>query len=218
MRLSDSFLFRIFEKNRYDPAIIWRGQTYSYAWLLDCISDWRQKLAEGEIDRGSVVTLEAEYSPGAIALFLALLERGCIIVPLTMAALSQRDVFCTVAKAQVSIVLNGNELVEISSLSGDGQHPYYDTLRRQGHPGLILFTSGSTGDSKAAVHDLTSLLEKFKVQRRKLRSIAFLLFDHIGGVNTLMYSLANGGCIVMVEDPITKMLSKLPSEVLMAVC
>jgi long-chain acyl-CoA synthetase len=135
-----------------------------------------------------------------------------------MAALSQRDVFCTVAKAQVSIVLNGNELVEISSLSGDGQHPYYDTLRRQGHPGLILFTSGSTGDSKAAVHDLTSLLEKFKVQRRKLRSIAFLLFDHIGGVNTLMYSLANGGCIVMVEDPITKMLSKLPSEVLMAVC
>jgi hypothetical protein len=27
---------------------------------LDCISEWRQKLAEGEIDRGSVVTLEAD--------------------------------------------------------------------------------------------------------------------------------------------------------------
>ena len=60
MPLSDSFLFRIFEKNRDDPAIIWRGQTYSYAWLLDCISESRQKLAEGEIDRGSVVTLEAD--------------------------------------------------------------------------------------------------------------------------------------------------------------
>ena len=43
------------------------------------------------------------------------------------------------------------------------------------------------------MHDLVPLLEKFKVPRHTLRTIAFLLFDHIGGVNTLLYTLSNGG-------------------------
>jgi acyl-CoA synthetase (AMP-forming)/AMP-acid ligase II len=36
-----------------------------------------------------------------------------------------------------------------------------------------------------------------------LRSISFLLYDHIGGVNTMLYTFANGGCLVTVErrDP-----------------
>jgi acyl-CoA synthetase (AMP-forming)/AMP-acid ligase II len=44
------------------------------------------------------------------------------------------------------------------------------------------------------------MLEKFKVRREKKRMLAFLLFDHIGGFNTLFYILSNGGCVVTVED------------------
>ena len=50
------------------------------------------------------------------------------------------------------------------------------------------------------VHNLAMLLEKFKVQRHTLRTITFLLFDHIGGVNTMLYILANGGCMITVHD------------------
>src|SRR5690606_3810396 len=32
------------------------------------------------------------------------------------------------------------------------------------------------------------------------RAITFLLFDHIGGINTLLYYLSNGGTIVTVQD------------------
>ena len=45
-----------------------------------------------------------------------------------------------------------------------------------------------------------SNLEKFKVPRHKLRTITFLLYDHIGGFNTLLYTLSNGGLIVTVSD------------------
>jgi acyl-CoA synthetase (AMP-forming)/AMP-acid ligase II len=38
------------------------------------------------------------------------------------------------------------------------------------------------------------------VPRHLLRTLGFLLFDHIGGVNTLLYTLSNGGCMVTVED------------------
>ena len=69
-----------------------------------------------------------------------------------------------------------------------------------GHPGLILFSSGSTGKSKAAVHDFVPLLAKFAVRRASRRMLAFLLFDHIGGVNTLLYVISNAGTLITVED------------------
>jgi acyl-coenzyme A synthetase/AMP-(fatty) acid ligase len=64
----------------------------------------------------------------------------------------------------------------------------------------VLFSSGSTGKSKAAVHNLAKLLEKFKVVRYAHRAITFLLYDHIGGVNTLLYTLSNSGCVITVAD------------------
>jgi acyl-coenzyme A synthetase/AMP-(fatty) acid ligase len=64
----------------------------------------------------------------------------------------------------------------------------------------VLFSSGSTGKSKAAVHDFAKLLDKFRVKKQKLRAITFLLLDHIGGINTLFYNLSNGGTVVTVPD------------------
>jgi len=63
-----------------------------------------------------------------------------------------------------------------------------------------LFSSGSTGEPKAALHNFSKLLEKFKVQRHSLRTITFLLLDHIGGINTLFYVLSNTGTIISIED------------------
>ena len=66
-------------------------------------------------------------------------------------------------------------------------------------PGLVLFSSGSTGKHKAAVHDLRALLKKFTVPRHCYRTLVFLQLDHIGGVNTLFYTLSNGGAVVVSE-------------------
>ena len=76
-------------------------------------------------------------------------------------------------------------------------HPYYQSLRELRHPGLVLLSSGSTGKSKASVHDRVPLLEKFKTPRHSKHCLTFLFFDHIGGVHTLLYTLSNA---VTVED------------------
>jgi acyl-coenzyme A synthetase/AMP-(fatty) acid ligase len=62
------------------------------------------------------------------------------------------------------------------------------------------------------------LLEKFKVRRKILRTISFLLYDHIGGVNTMLYTLSNGGCLITVErrdpDSVLAVVEKHRAELL----
>jgi len=50
------------------------------------------------------------------------------------------------------------------------------------------------------LHDLSFLLRKFSVPRGRYRTLVFLQLDHIGGLNTLFYTLANGGTAVVAED------------------
>src|SRR2546426_6713422 len=149
---------------------------------------------------GSVVSLEGDFSPNAIGLLLALVAQRCIVVPLTASVEAKKPEFSAIAEVEAVVRVGADDEVRLSRTSRIAQHALLRRLKERGCPGLVLFSSGSTGKSKAAVHDLGPLLEKFKVKRRQLRTMCFLLFDHIGGVNTLFYTLSNAGCVVTVQD------------------
>jgi acyl-CoA synthetase (AMP-forming)/AMP-acid ligase II len=204
------FMLGVWEENRNREAVVWRGRSYSYAWLLDRFSEWQQRLAAEGAEPGAVVVLEADFSPNAAALFLALAARGSVLVPLTESVRQKKPEFIRTAQGEVSFEIDAGDRVRVSRLPHAASHPLYEELRRREHPGLVLFSSGSTGESKAAVHDLVPLLDKFKTRRPALRTISFLLYDHIGGVNTMLHTLANGGCLVTVAE-------RTPDEVLGAV-
>ena len=204
------FLLNIFQQNKKDDAIIWRDQAFSYEWLYDRVQHWLDELSNQNIVSGSVVILEADFSPNAIALFLALIEHNCILVPLTSSIESKKMEFTEIAQAEVRISIDGSDSVRFARLQHRMTHELYSVLRARQHPGLVLFSSGSAGGSKAALHDMTGILEKFKLRRSKQRTITFLLYDHIGGVNTMLYTLSNGGCMVTVRD-------RTPEKVLEAV-
>jgi acyl-coenzyme A synthetase/AMP-(fatty) acid ligase len=50
------------------------------------------------------------------------------------------------------------------------------------------------------LHDFGRLLAKFRKPRPALRTLNFLLFDHWGGLNTLLHCLANDSPVVLPED------------------
>ncbi len=193
------FLCDVFQQHTADEAVVWKDQSYTYGWLLEQLDVWRARLDEEQIEPGTVTMLEADFSPSAVALFLALAERGCILVPLTEAVQGKRDEFIEIAEGEVTVQIDADDNATVQRFDRQADHPIYGSLRSAGHPGLVLFSSGSTGKSKAAVHDLDPLLDKFRVPRKKMRSISFLLYDHIGGINTMLYTLANAGCLVTVE-------------------
>jgi long-chain acyl-CoA synthetase len=194
------FLLDVFQTNRDKDAIIWQDQIFSYGWLLHAVQGWRKRLHEVEVTPGTVASLEADFSPNAISAMLALVEHGCIIVPLTASVETKKPEFREIAQVEVMLDVSKDDQVRCQKTATVASHELFWRLKRAQRPGLVLFSSGSTGKNKAAVHDFVPLLEKFKVPRHGLRTLTFLLFDHIGGVNTFLYTLSNAGCVVTAQD------------------
>ena len=195
------WLFERFRQAGSKTAILWRGRSFDYAWLLEHVATARDALDRYGVAPGTVVALEGDYSPQLCALLLALIERRAILVPLSSAVEASKPRFHEIAEV---------EAVFRFDPSGEGPpafarrgvvpaHPLTKGLTAAGEPGLVLFSSGSTGEPKAALHNMARLLEKFQVPRHSLVTLAFLLLDHIGGINTLFYILSNTGTVVTPE-------------------
>jgi long-chain acyl-CoA synthetase len=191
------FLLERFAEDPGAPAIVWHDQEFSYAWLAEHIEHWRVRL-ESQVPRGSVLAIESDFTPESVAALIAAIDTEQIVVPLTASVAAKREEFLGVAQVEWSVFPNDLE-DPIVQHARRATHPLLASLGDRHHAGLVLFSSGSTGESKAALHDFEPLLKKFHVRRDGWRAIPLLLFDHIGGVNTLLYSLSNCGCLVLVD-------------------
>jgi acyl-CoA synthetase (AMP-forming)/AMP-acid ligase II len=207
------WLYQRLEEFGEAAAIVHRGAPITYRALLARAASFDAELAARGIGPGCVVLLEGSYSEGAVALLLALLRRGAICVPLTPQAAVQREAFAKIAEVAFRYRFDndgpgGAERCAFEALPG-GQpslaSPLLQRLASLGHPGLVLFSSGSTGRPKAVLHDCAVLLEKFHKPGQRKTTLSFLLFDHIGGIDTLFNTLANGGTLVTTpaRDPDT---------------
>lgn len=183
-----------------DDAFILRDKIYTYKDLLEQYNTFSAFIKENNVASSAVVALEGDFSPYSTACLLALIENSNIIVPLTKALGEKKDEFCRIAEAEYYIKIDDEGHIELSKKSGTGSHELYDILRERNHPGIVFFSSGSTGASKGAVHDLVHILDKFKTPRKTKRMITFLMFDHMGGLNTLLHNLSGGGCVITVRD------------------
>lgn len=170
----------------------------TYQQLIDSCEQYSRWLTEKNIPSGAVVSFDGDYSPQSISLFLALARNNNIIVPLSRDSRNHFKEFREISSTEYDISLGENE-AELLITGRTAEHPIYDELRTRSSPGLVLFSSGSTGKSKGIVQDLDKLMDKFRVPRKAMRMLIFLQLDHIGGVNSLLYSIANGGTIIVSD-------------------
>jgi long-chain acyl-CoA synthetase len=183
-------------------AIIWRDEATTFHDLATDVEAWTEQLHAAAVEPGAVVTLEGDYSPRACAALLALARRGAVVVPLASVTGAERAEFQRIAEVGVVVTVADGQISR-RPLPATPSNPVMREFLGRAHPGLVLFSSGSTGQPKAILHDLSVLVEKFRRPRPALRTLAFLLLDHIGGLNTLFHTLANGGTVVVGEarDP-----------------
>jgi len=144
-----------------------------------------------EVKSGDIVALIGDFDPQSILTLLQLIDKNVILVPLTVDTRAQHQYFFE--SALVDVVIEGEEVKRIPH---GKKNEIIESLRLKKHAGLVLFSTGTTGRPKAILHDLTLFMKRFETPRPTLKTINFLLFDHIGGLNTLLHTLFNKGAVV----------------------
>ena len=157
------------------------------------------------LSRGDVVALVGGFDAFSISAFLHLLDAGMIVAPLTPES-GSLDAFLNAGKVDVLMRAGNASRVSPERVRPErirakrAEHPILDALRASGDGGIILFSSGTTGEPKAIVHAASHFLARYATPRASLRTLAFLLFDHIGGINTMLHTLFNNGQLVVPAE------------------
>ena len=209
-------MFNNFYEYNNKVAFIWKNQQFTYSYLSQRIDFWLNNLKNFE--KGSIVGLESDYSPETISILFALIKKNHIIVPLDNTQGDKNKKKIEIAELDYLIKISKDEEIKIIEYNSKEKNILYNQIKNATVPGLVLFTSGSSGYPKAALHDLSKLLLKFETKRNALLTINFLLFDHWGGLNTLFHILSNGGTVVFLEnrnpDYVCEQISKNKVELL----
>ena len=197
-----SIFYENFQIHSTEIAINWKDRYYRYYELMEDIIKFRKYLEQNNINQGSRVALFGDFTPKSISLLFALIEIKSIIIPLNKASIKDQKKYLNIAEAEFAFYLNDDDELILESFNTikESTHQIYIDLISSKEPGLVLFSSGTSGEPKCAVHNLNKLLIKYSSKRKTLRTLNFLLFDHWGGLNTMFHILSNGGMLVSVKD------------------
>ncbi|MCR6574034.1 ANL family adenylate-forming protein [Campylobacter insulaenigrae] len=177
-------------------CLVYKNRIYSYLELFAEVKKYINKLDS----INGVVGILGDYDLQSIALLLACIEKRLIIAPFLK--LSNQDfeqLENKIYEGQIDYLYDGEKF--ISYKNNNSKHHLLKTFENHSSSGLILFSSGSTGKPKAIVHNLDLILNVYQDKKSKIMNIIlFLMFDHIGGLNTLFNVLAMGACGIALED------------------
>jgi acyl-CoA synthetase (AMP-forming)/AMP-acid ligase II len=180
-----------------NPAMAGTWGVVTYAELAGLAGKIRHELAQLRLDRPTAFGLIGEHGPAATAWLLALAESGHFVAPLSGNA-AEHPTKLALINAQWIVVADALGWKLLPRVDEPSAHPLFRQLSDQGSAGLILFSSATSGAPKAMVQDFGKLLASYESRRESdLGMLALLGFDHIGGLNTLLNTLAAGSLLAV---------------------
>jgi acyl-CoA synthetase (AMP-forming)/AMP-acid ligase II len=176
----------------------------TYAGFVQKIDQWREAVREWGVVAGDRVGLVSDHHIDTVALLQALIDTGCIVIPLSE---DDRGIFeerLETACANKLITVAAQGAVDPRTTrcrdvtrSDSAIHPLIGKMIGNGAPGFVIFTSGSTDKQKAVLFDHARMTRAHRMKiREPLRTLVFYKLDHIAGLDTLFYVIFNGGTIV----------------------
>lgn len=202
-------------------ALYHKNKSYTYLELSTEINTKYNNLKSKGILSGQIVFIIGDYCFDSISLFFALALNNNIIVPVTSSV--KDEIEQRILVANPDWIINVDEETE-KNIKVNIDYIHHDLIlkiQNDNVPGLLLFSSGSTGKPKAMIHNLSNLISLYLIKKQKnINFLVFLMFDHIGGLNTLLNSLSMGAKITIPEnrkpDHICELIEKYKVNILPA--
>jgi acyl-coenzyme A synthetase/AMP-(fatty) acid ligase len=178
-------------------AFIYREESYTYNWLLEIIEKYCFFIKEFNY---SVYSINSDYSPQSVSMLLALYQSGKCIVPICESNEDEVNLRLNTASVELKVSFNLHE-ANFEVLNRNLKLPeLVGRVLKRDDSAIVLFSSGTTGRPKAMVHNLDRLASIYESKKpRKITFLIILMFDHIGGLNTLFNALSMGATIVIPE-------------------
>lgn len=182
-------------------AFIHRDRKVSYSQVVNNISDDLILIKKFGILGGERIVVIGDYSPELFCMLLALAYNNCVIIPLATNTVMEHDSAIAISGCEWVIDFRYNYIYgSISKYKVDRSNTLLSNFLELKKPGIILFSSGSTGLPKAILHDFEMICQKFYKKRKGHTAIPFLMVDHFGGINTILGITANLGTVVTIQN------------------
>lgn len=188
--LKHPFLQKLASFESKATCLVYNERPSTYGELLQAVEKNVELLREKNFKN---IAIMGDYDLSSVAMLLACAELSLTALPLME---NDESMQTKLKEAGADAFYSRGELVAV-----EGEKISLPLLENLKSSALVLFSSGSTGKPKAMVHNLDTLLNSYLEKRpKKMSLLLFLLFDHIGGLNTLFNALAMGACGVALDD------------------
>src|SRR5262249_38271213 len=145
--------------------------------LLDRSHAWMTELRRQGLSAGDVCAIVGDFGGESVSIMLALMRLGAIAMPLSDSTFHLGQLLALAGERWV-IRYQTDASFLVETIAGLPQNDLILQFQAIQHPGLIVFTSGSSGEPKGILHDFERVLGKFSIARRGWRTILFLTIDH----------------------------------------
>lgn len=202
---SNIFLNKIYSKSSL-PAIFFNESVITYSQLIERIENWKRLLISLNIKDGAICAVFGEFSHSTCSLMLALISQNAIIVPISRSSQFNLNEYIKIASVRYIFKFDQNDdYIFEETISNRDTPNILKNFQNLNEPGLIIFSSGTTGSPKGILHSFNRILGKFEGHTGPShRSILFLLMDHLGGINTFLSAINSGGLCICLSDRTTQ--------------